>query len=229
MQYFIGKNGQQLGPFGEEQIKARVASGEFANTDLMWKEGMEKWEPIGTVLNNPYAPSAVLGDSPLLTSQMGQMRLAGAGARLGAVMLNSLFSLLVALPGMIMIGVGMAQAQSGGAAYAEAVTEFPVLSIVGFGVVGVGLIAWFIYQLNLYLKTGQTKGKKIMRVRVVRFTDGGNPGFVGLVVMREILLAVIGLVPLVGSLFQLVNVCFIFRADRRCIHDLMANTKVVEV
>jgi uncharacterized RDD family membrane protein YckC len=36
-------------------------------------------------------------------------------------------------------------------------------------------------------------------------------------------------IPLLGGLFSLVNVCFIFRDDRRCIHDLIADTIVVKV
>ena len=79
MQYYVGKNGQQLGPFGEEQIKARVATGEFSTADLIWREGMASWEPISTVFNNPYCHQRCLGASPLLTAQTGQ-RLAGCGS-----------------------------------------------------------------------------------------------------------------------------------------------------
>ena len=35
------------------------------------------------------------------------------------------------------------------------------------------------------------------------------------------------MIPVLGPLFSLVNVCFIFREDRRCIHDLIAGTQVV--
>ena len=46
--------------------------------------------------------------------------------------------------------------------------------------------------------------------------------------MRGFLPGLIGAIPLVGTVFSLVNICFIFREDRRCIHDLMAGTHVVE-
>jgi uncharacterized RDD family membrane protein YckC len=217
-QYYVGKNGQQLGPFGEEQVKARVAAGEFNTADLIWCEGMAAWEPIGTVFNNPYLPSAVLGTSPLLAATQSQ-RLAGRGARLVAVLLNQLITLVAMSPGIVVLLTGM-----------NASGELDTLSgtqIAGMGLSGVLLLGLMGYQLMLYLKTGQTLGKKLMGVRVVRFTDGGDPGFGGLIGMREILMAVIGMVPLLGPIFSLVDICFIFREDQRCIHDLIANTKVV--
>ncbi len=217
MQYYVGKNGQQLGPFGEEQIKARVAAGEFSTADLIWREGMASWEPISTIFNNPYLPSAALGASPLLAAQAGQA-LAGRGARLGAVLLNGLINLAAMLPGGILLGIGSSGQQG---------DTLTTLQLIGIGVMFLCGIALAIYQLMLYLRTGQTIGKKLMGVRVVKFTDGTNPGFGGLVGLREIVPAVIGMVPLVGGIFSIVDACFIFREDQRCIHDLMANTKVI--
>ncbi len=34
---------------------------------------------------------------------------------------------------------------------------------------------------------------------------------------------------MLGSILMLTNVLFIFRSDRRCIHDLIADTKVVRL
>lgn len=218
MQYYVGKNGQQLGPFGEEQIKARVATGEFSTADLIWREGMASWEPISTVFNNPYLPSAVLGASPLLTAQTGQ-RLAGAGARLVAVILNNLIAVASMIPGGILLVIGSSGHEG---------ESINTLQGMGMGLMLLGVIALFIYQLMLYLRTGQTIGKKLMQVKVVSFTDGTVPGFGGLIGLREIVVKLIGAIPLIGFVFQIVDACFIFRTDRRCVHDLMANTKVIE-
>ena len=46
--------------------------------------------------------------------------------------------------------------------------------------------------------------------------------------LRIILMWMLESIPFLGPLFSLVNVCFIFRDDRRCIHDLMADTVVVK-
>ena len=55
----------------------------------------------------------------------------------------------------------------------------------------------------------------------------GKPEYEDEIGLREIVPAIIGAIPLIGFVFYIVDVCFIFRTDRRCVHDLMANTKVV--
>ncbi|RBP43643.1 uncharacterized protein DUF4190 [Roseimicrobium gellanilyticum] len=42
--YYVGKNGQQTGPFTLEQVQAKYISGEILPTDLMWKEGTADWK-----------------------------------------------------------------------------------------------------------------------------------------------------------------------------------------
>lgn len=39
----------QLGPVAEEELLAKSKSGEVAATDLIWKEGMSDWKPLGQV------------------------------------------------------------------------------------------------------------------------------------------------------------------------------------
>ena len=40
MQYYIHENGQQLGPFTTEELKARGITGETP----IWREGMAQWK-----------------------------------------------------------------------------------------------------------------------------------------------------------------------------------------
>ena len=75
---------------------------------------------------------------------------------------------------------------------------------------------------------GQTIGKRLLGIRIVRFGDGSNPGFVRAWLLRSLVVGLIGTLPMVGNVFMIVNYAFIFRADRRCLHDLIADTKVVK-
>jgi hypothetical protein len=43
MNYFVTRNGQQLGPFTEADIKAKLAAGEFTPQDLVWWDGQKEW------------------------------------------------------------------------------------------------------------------------------------------------------------------------------------------
>jgi len=47
--WYSGKGGEQKGPFTEEDVKAKLASGEIAATDLLWKEGMDQWKQAAEI------------------------------------------------------------------------------------------------------------------------------------------------------------------------------------
>ena len=81
-----------------------------------------------------------------------------------------------------------------------------------------------IYQVVLLTRDGQTIGKKLLDIRIVDVETGQNAGFGSNVVMRAWVNALLNAIPLYG----LVDILFIFRQDRRCIHDLIAGTRVVK-
>jgi hypothetical protein len=43
----IARNQQTLGSFIEDEIREGLRTGRFAATDLVWREGMEGWKPLG--------------------------------------------------------------------------------------------------------------------------------------------------------------------------------------
>ena len=86
-------------------------------------------------------------------------------------------------------------------------------------------IAFFIQ--GYYLSTqGQTLGKKLMKIKVVRYDNKRNGGFITNVLIRFFLgVLLLGMIPF----YPLVDSLFIFREDKRCIHDLIAGTCVIDV
>jgi uncharacterized RDD family membrane protein YckC len=103
------------------------------------------------------------------------------------------------------------------------------LSILGVFVSVAILLGVIVYQAVLLSSTGQTVGKRMTQLRVVNFYDAGNPGFVKAVVMRWWLPSLIYPIPYLGWVFWLADVLFLFKKDGRCLHDLMAGTKVVQL
>jgi uncharacterized RDD family membrane protein YckC len=99
----------------------------------------------------------------------------------------------------------------------------PVIGATGvLGVAG--------YQLHLCARSGQSIGKRWMGIRVVR-EDGNAASLFHILLLRNFIPGLMGalLGLLVPGLFPLVDALFILRADRRCLHDLIAGTKVVKV
>jgi uncharacterized RDD family membrane protein YckC len=90
----------------------------------------------------------------------------------------------------------------------------------------IGIIVSFLIQAYPLNATGQTWGKKVMRIKIVDM-DGLQPSLAELQGKRYGFAQGIGLIPCLGAVVQLVDVLMIFRDDRRCLHDHVAGTKVV--
>jgi uncharacterized RDD family membrane protein YckC len=110
------------------------------------------------------------------------------------------------------------------------VTFFPsggAIEDPDLGIFGFCMILWFLalgacYAWQLATR-GQTIGKRLLGLRIVRL-DGSRATFQSALVVRAMVTMLLDLVP--G--FALVDALFIFRGDRRCLHDLIAGTKVVD-
>ena len=114
-----------------------------------------------------------------------------------------------------------------------------VAAIVGYFAFGGGIAAVvlavvsalvvFIIQMVLLGSRGQTIGKIALKVRIVDSVSGAHPGWARLVLLRFILHGVLTGIPFVGGIYWLVDSLFIFRADHRTIHDLIASTRLDKV
>jgi uncharacterized RDD family membrane protein YckC len=75
---------------------------------------------------------------------------------------------------------------------------------------------------------GQTIGKKIVGIRIVDL-DNNVPALAKILGLRYLPTRAAALIPIMGSIYSLVDALFIFFPNRRCLHDLIAGTKVVKV
>ena len=62
--WFVFKGTHHLGPFSVEEIAEFYREGEISATTLVWREGVEKWEPVSKVstfqfIFNPRSPGVV--------------------------------------------------------------------------------------------------------------------------------------------------------------------------
>ena len=140
--------------------------------------------------------------------------LATPGSRLAAVLLDG----LIQIPAVAAVFAGISLADGG--------NEELGFVLLGLGILIVCVIA--IYQLVIISRDGQSIGKRMMKIRIVKYDDNSNPGFVHAVLLRAFVSGLIGSIPLVGHLYSLADPLFIFSEEHRCLHDRIANTKVVE-
>jgi len=93
----------------------------------------------------------------------------------------------------------------------------------------VGFAIWLAVNGRLLATRAQTVGKKLVGIQVVNVSDGKPASFSKLVWWRYLPTLLVTPLPYIGDVLSMVDVLFIFRQDRRCIHDHIAGTRVVEV
>jgi hypothetical protein len=57
MKYLIHRGGQQYGPYGIDELRQFVASGNILPSDMAWAQGMPGWVPVSQILGGAPAPA----------------------------------------------------------------------------------------------------------------------------------------------------------------------------
>lgn len=167
-------------------------------------------------MDNPYqSPNADLINTPP-ESDTGALPLASKWARLFGAIIDGIIGILIALPFWMLIG-GFDMFTSG--------IEPPLTYTLWGGVYG--FVAFLLVHGYLLKNYGQTVGKKLLGTRITDM-QGNLPDFSTLVLKRYLPVSVVSIIPIVGPVLTLIDVLFIFRSDRRCVHDLIAGTQVLE-
>jgi uncharacterized RDD family membrane protein YckC len=222
MYTIIGGDGKEYGPVSAAQARAWIAGGR-ANLETRAKLlGTDEWKRLGD-----YPEFSESGPPPLLDSppHSDDGELASRVERLGAWLLDSLFAMICLTPLLLCIPFAILSAAVNDRDW-QHLAATPGMAL-GLGIAGLALLALSVVQIAMLSTRGQTIGKRIVGIRVVRFADGERAGFTRAWLVRDFARGMLCAIPQFGQIFWLVDLCFIFRADRRCLHDLMAGTKVI--
>ena len=165
---------------------------------------------------NPYAtPNSELeGFVPV-----GDLMPADRWHRLGAAFIDGLLLLVLLWPLLYALGFVEVFVQA-----AQAGHRAPYTYTVASVALGLGLFA-LVHGFPL-AANGQTWGKKFLKLKIVDL-EGRKPSLLRLIALRYGLMRVFGSIPVVGPVYAIIDDLFIFRDDRRCIHDHIAGTRVV--
>jgi uncharacterized RDD family membrane protein YckC len=209
MTYHLARNNQQAGTCSEYEIRRRLASGELSPEDLCWTEGMNAWRPLGEVFAE--AKAEVPAESFETPKLQTPAPLATLTQRLTAALIDG-----------VPMAVLFLLAQSGQPAE-DSVTAPMVASFIL-------MLALAGYNLYLLATRGQTIGKKLQRIRIVALEGDHHPGLFRVFWLRSFLNVLIGSIPLLDPIpiYSIIDILCIFGKDRRCIHDYLAGTRVVQ-
>jgi len=154
-------------------------------------------------------PASVLEDVPETPLELAQR-----GTRLGAVILDGLVFATSGIVAAITIPIAIAW---------RAESSSMILPLVILGLWVTGLIIWNVIWVHKY---GQTIGKRILKIRVVR-SNGERASLGRIFFLRYFVLALAGAVPFIGGIITLVDTLLIFRDNCQCLHDQLADTIVI--
>ena len=160
---------------------------------------------------NVYAPPASNLEKPTVESP-----LASRWARLGGALIDGVLAILITFPLMYLTGYW----------------EKAMAQEVGFAdnlLMGVlGLVIFLLLHGYLLVNYGQTIGKKVIGTRIVSVDSNEILPLSKIFFLRYLPISVAAQIPGIGQLLVIVDDLFIFRGDKRCVHDLIAGTKVVK-
>jgi uncharacterized RDD family membrane protein YckC len=226
MYTIIGGDGKEYGPVPVDQVRAWVAGGR-ASLDTQAKAlGTNEWKRLGdfpdfSARASDFPPR--IGEDAPNPGVPGGV-LAGRWIRLGARLLDAVLGGILLAPGLILMSPWLI-AHHGDDSILAAMRANPPPYLSVFAV---GCFVLVAVQAFLLSTRGQTVGKIIVGVRIVRL-DGRPAGFVHALLLRSLVIGVIENIPWLGLGFDLADILFIFTAERRCLHDLIAGTRVVTV
>lgn len=246
MTYHIARDGQQQGTFSENDVRTGLSDGHFRANDLCWTEGMPEWKPLGAVFATTSAAVAAISapasvTTPLFTpnvsasanpyappsadirTQLNRLPLASLGQRFGASMLDGVIGLVLCIP--LFLAIPMMENVGEAGPGTGTPPEIPANALNLMGISGVLLLLLFAYTIYLLSVKGQTLGKKMLGIRIVNNLDDSNAGFVRAFLLRGL---VNGLIGAIVPFYWLVDICFIFNAERRCLHDFIGGTRVIQ-
>ena len=98
-----------------------------------------------------------------------------------------------------------------------------------FQVSAIGFVVFFGLNGYLLANRGQTIGKYLVKTQIVDFENGEIPAIGRMIGLRYVPFWIASAIPLVGNVTGLVNGLFIFGESKRCLHDYLARTKVVQL
>jgi uncharacterized RDD family membrane protein YckC len=168
--------------------------------------------------NNPFTPPK----ASVTATVDDANELAGRWIRLGAALLDGLIGFVLVYGPVLAVGASALVT----AILTKQPLVFTTAIVVALGISSIMAIALLVVTILFVSRYGQTIGKRIVGIRVVR-NDGSKAGIGRIFWLRNVVNALPSFVPLVGGIYTLVDLLFIFSDSRRCLHDRIADTKVV--
>jgi len=152
----------------------------------------------------------------LIDSNRNDIILASRWARLGGALIDTIILLLVVGPILFLTGF-----------WETAMTgEIPFSDTVIYGLLG--MVVYWVLHGYLLLNYGQTIGKRALGIKIVSVENNEILPLSKIFLLRYLPIAIISNLPATGQILATLDILFIFGKNKRCIHDLIAGSRVIK-
>lgn len=162
---------------------------------------------------NRYAPPTAHVED--ISGSPGGIELAGRGTRLGAVLIDFFIQLAAVWVLSMVTPFNPWDPAQAANSMSQSINTL------------VGGVLFVVIQGFLLVTRGQTIGKMLLNIRIVR-TDGSKASAGRIIGLRYLLGSALTAIPYIGYVYALVDCLMIFRASHKCLHDHIADTIVIQ-
>jgi|SRR5688572_16788354 len=236
MFFILGGDGKEYGPVSVAKIQEWINAGRANLQTKARRANDPDWHPLGdftefggAAATEPPLVRSTNPTAPVLAAEPTSHRpLAGLGLRFGAAFIDGFLKSLCMIPlyfvfmDMMRLAMQNPNEPLSPEQVSEAIMPAYLQCLPLYGVLAV-------IQITLLCVRSQSVGKLLLRIQIVDIQNDQPGGPVRAFLLRAFIPTIIEFIPFLGFGFWVIDTLFIFREDRRCIHDLMAGTRVVKL
>ena len=178
---------------------------------------------------NPYTTPQTSPEMARYDGTQPIVELASRWARLGASLIDTIIMIVIFLPllfTLFALGIFPGLADTG-----DFLTNIEQSSESLIGSVVTAVLGASVYLLlngYLLLKSGQSIGKKALSIQIVDAETRQLLPASRVIGLRYLVTSLVAQIPMIGQLLSVIDVMFIFGQEKRCVHDLIANSIVIK-
>ena len=256
MQIYLARNNQQAGPYSLEQVNQMLASQQVLLTDLAWHAGMAEWKTLGELTQGKlvyepvgYAPFSAQIKTETHPNSAFNIKVEQKTSQLASIhsrFFAKLIDVFLWFPATFLLTAFFTpeQAQkftqlneqlfrlmadrSSDIALAQKV-QTEILAIIptqAWMAMCVYIIAMLMVQAFLIGKSGQSIGKKLLKIKIVDAETSAPVSSVRAFWLRSMVFVILNMIIL--PLISVIESLFALGKNRQALHDKLAKTKVVQ-
>jgi len=235
----LGTDGKEYGPVTVGNVIEWIRDGR-ANLQTKARKGDEtEWRtlgdfpefvPTGTTSPVPAMPDTLppfVAAAIKASVEAPALPMAGLPRRLAAAVIDGFLQWLCWMPASIAASAIISSRMADHEAFSLELFRNAIADSIGKSLPFLIFLA--VIQTTLLCRRSQSVGKLLLGLRIVKVRDGTPGGPLRAYLLRGLLTLILEWGTGIGVFYMMFDSFFIFREDQRCLHDLIAGTKVVRI